>query len=111
MSGATGHFVAQRVSAVVLVFLGLWFAWSISSLSSLDHEIVFAFAAKPLNGVLLALLCTTLAYHSYLGMQVVIDDYVHTTPLHSISLLVSRYAHLIFGLVSIYAIYTIGFGA
>ena len=108
-ASATGHFIAQRVSAVGLVVLTLWFAVSISGLSSTEHAIVFAFFAKPFNAVLLALMCATLAYHSYLGVQVVIDDYVHAPRLNWISLLVSRVLHLLAGLVSIFTVYEIVF--
>jgi len=110
-SSATRHFVAQRASAVALVVLGLWFAGSISGLDSLQHAVVLAFLSEPFNSVLLALLCATLAYHSYLGVQVVIDDYVHAQRLNWISLLASRVMHLLVGLVSIFTIYDIGFGA
>lgn len=110
-SSATGHFIAQRASAVALVFLGLWFAVSISGLDSLQHAAVFAFVAQPFNSILLGLLCATLAYHSYLGVQIVIDDYVHGPRLNWISLLASRVLHLLVGLVSVFTIYDIGFGA
>lgn len=111
VSGATGHFIAQRISAVMLVLLGPWFALSLFSLDSLDHAVVFAFIAQPLNSILLALTSTTMAYHSYLGVAVVIDDYVHSTALNSVALLGSRAAHIFLGLTSLYAIYSIGFAA
>ena len=56
---------------------------------------VLRFVGQPLNGVLLALLSLTLAYHSYLGVQVVIEDYVHTPGSKVVSLLLSRFAHIV----------------
>lgn len=111
MSTATGHFIAQRVSAIILLFLGLWFAASLFTLNSFDHAVVFAFVAQPLHSILLALMSAIMAYHSYLGVEVIIDDYVHSTALNSIALLGSRAAHLFLGLTSLYAIYSIGFAA
>jgi succinate dehydrogenase / fumarate reductase membrane anchor subunit len=111
LSNGTGHFVAQRVTAVALILLGLWFAASFGGLDSLEHAIVMAFIAKPLNGILLALLCAVLAYHSHLGVQVVIDDYVHAAGLNKASLITSRIAHLAVALVAVYAIQRIGSGA
>jgi succinate dehydrogenase / fumarate reductase membrane anchor subunit len=70
-----------------------------------------AFIEKPLNGILLALLCAVLAYHSHLGVQVVIDDYVHAAGLNKASLIISRIAHLAVVAVAIYAIQGIGSGA
>jgi len=110
-SSATGHFIAQRASAVALVFLGLWFAFSLSALQSMDHAVVIAFVADPFNNLLLMVLCATLAYHSYLGLQVVIEDYVHAPRLTWFSLMMSRAAHLAVGLLLAYTVYDIGFGA
>jgi succinate dehydrogenase / fumarate reductase membrane anchor subunit len=110
-SSATGHFIAQRASSVALVVLGLWFAGSISGLESTQHALVVAFVADPMNSMLLMVLCATLAYHSYLGVQVVIEDYVHAPRLCWFSLLTSRALHLAVGLLSVYTVFDIGFGA
>jgi len=110
VKNGTGHFVAQRVTAIALILLSPWLAISIGGLDSLEHVIVLAFLAKPLNGILMALLCATLAYHSYLGVQVVIDDYVHAAGLNKASLFISRITHLVVALVAVYAILQIGSG-
>lgn len=101
----------QRVSAVALVLLGVWFAVSISSLGSLDHSSAIAFIAAPFNSVLLSLFCLTLAYHSSLGVQVVIEDYVHASWIKVTSLVASRFAHVVVAFVSVYAILNIGLRA
>ena len=110
-ASATGHFIAQRASAVALVVLGLWFAVSLSGLQGMDHALIIAFVAEPINNVLLAVLCATLSYHSYLGVQVVIEDYVHAPRLLWFSLMTSRALHLAVGLLLVYTVYDIGFGA
>lgn len=109
VNSATGHFIAQRVTAILLIFLGLWFAVSINGLEGLEHINVVAFIASPVNGGLLALTCVSLAYHSYLGVQVVIEDYVHAPWLNKASLIVSRLAHLAVAVAALYA--TLGMGA
>jgi succinate dehydrogenase / fumarate reductase membrane anchor subunit len=111
LSTATGHFIAQRVSAVMLVVLGLWFAVVLGGLDGFERAVVHSFVSQPLNAGLLALLAITMAYHSYLGVEVVIDDYVHTPRLNWLSLLVSRVAHLVLALVAVHAVYQLGFGA
>jgi len=107
----TGHFWGQRVSGIALVLLGLWFAGSLSTLPLSEHHIVMEFVGRPLHSVLLALLCLTAAYHSYLGVQVVIEDYVHAAGLKIAALLASRFGHVLVAAVSIYAILRIGLSA
>jgi len=108
--GATGHFIHQRVSAVIVLALGLWFALAVLGLDSLQHQVVVSFLSRPMNGALFGLLCATLAYHSYLGVQVVIEDYVHAPRLRWFSLLLSRALHLAVGILCVYKVYEIGFG-
>lgn len=107
----TEHWWAQRVSAVALLLLGLWFVVSLAGLDSLDHAATLAFVAAPLHSVLIALLCATLAYHSHLGVQVVIEDYVHGPGIKVVSLIASRFAHIFVAVASIYAVLRIGLGA
>ena len=107
----TGHFFSQRVSGVALLILGLWFAFSLATLSGFEHADALAFIGAPLNGVLLVLLVVMLAYHSSLGVQVVIEDYVHGHGLKLASLIISRFAHSFLLVAAIYAIIKIGLGA
>jgi succinate dehydrogenase / fumarate reductase membrane anchor subunit len=107
----TDHWWGQRLSAIALALLGLWFVVALATLSSFAHTDVAAFIAMPLNSVLLSLFCVTLAYHSYLGVQVVIEDYVHAAGLNKASLIISRIAHLVVASVAVYAILGIGSGA
>jgi succinate dehydrogenase / fumarate reductase membrane anchor subunit len=108
---ATRHFIAQRVSAILLVVLGLWFALSIKGLGSMQYHVVVDFLSAPLHSALLALLSIAMAFHSYLGIQVIIEDYVHGPRLCWLSLLLSRAAHLVIGILCVYKVYEIGFGA
>ncbi len=107
----TDHWWGQRVSGIALVLLGLWFAASIVVLPSLEHASVVEFIGRPLNNVLLSLLSLTAAYHSYLGVQVVVEDYVHDHGYKIVSLILSRFAHVFVAAISIYAILGIGLGA
>ena len=104
----TEHFIAQRISAVAVILLGLWFAWQMFSIQSFAYLDVMRFIASPMNSVLLSLLILTSAYHSYLGVQVVIEDYVHAHGLKLLSLIGSRFAHVLVAVASVYAILRIG---
>ena len=106
----TGHFIAQRVSSIALALLGGWFVYVMYTIESMAYLEVTRFIAAPLNSVLLSLLCLTAAYHSYLGVQVVIEDYVHASGIKHLSLIASRFAHVLVAIVSVYAVLRIGLG-
>ena len=107
----TSHWWGQRVSGVALAVLGLWFAWSVATIPGFSYAESVAFISHPVNALLLLLLSVTMAYHSYLGVQVVIEDYVHAHGLKIASLLLSRYAHVILAVAAVFAILKLGIGA
>lgn len=71
------HWLAQRVSAVLLLFLVGWLLYAAIKLAGADFATVRAFLAQPINAALMILLLLSLLYHAMLGLQVVIEDYVH----------------------------------
>ncbi|MEE4161259.1 MAG: succinate dehydrogenase, hydrophobic membrane anchor protein [Woeseiaceae bacterium] len=107
----TEHWWSQRISAAALVLLGLWFAVSVARLDAGAYADVIAFIAMPLNSVLLILLAATMAYHSWLGVQVVIEDYIHAPTAKIVLLTLSRFLHVLVAVASIYAILRIGITA
>jgi len=107
----TGHWWSQRISAAALVLLGLWFAVSVARLDAGAYADVIAFIAMPLNSVLLILLAATMAYHSWLGVQVVIEDYIHAPTTKIVLLTLSRFLHVLVAVASIYAILRTGITA
>jgi succinate dehydrogenase / fumarate reductase, membrane anchor subunit len=72
------HWWAERVSAVALVPLTLWFAASIIAHTGSDYAIFIAWLRTPLATISMILLLIALFHHTALGLQVVIEDYVHT---------------------------------
>ncbi len=75
-SGAE-HWLSQRFSAVLLVFLGLWFVATVLSGLGQDLEQWRALFAKPHNAFLSLAFMMSALFHGYLGMQVIIEDYIH----------------------------------
>lgn len=106
----TEHWWAQRVSAVALLLLGTWFVIALVMLDGLDYAAAVAFIGAPWNSVLLILLSVMLAYHSYLGVQVVVEDYVHAPGIKVVSLMLSRFAHIFVAVTAVYAVFKIGVG-
>jgi succinate dehydrogenase / fumarate reductase membrane anchor subunit len=72
-----GHWWHQRLTAVALVPLAFWFVVSVLSLAGGSYEQFHAWAAVPGNAALTILLVGTVFHHAQLGLQVVIEDYVH----------------------------------
>lgn len=72
----THHWWQQRLTAVVLVPLGLWFIYSLITMNVTDHGSVVRWLREPVTVVLLILLLGALLHHAQLGIQVVIEDYV-----------------------------------
>jgi succinate dehydrogenase / fumarate reductase membrane anchor subunit len=103
----TEHFLSQRFSAVALVPLTLWFAVALLMLPSLDFYSVTAWVAAPLHAVLLVLLVLSLVFHSGLGTQVVVEDYVHAPGLRVVVLAVLRLLHFALAVAGIFAVFLI----
>ena len=106
----SGHFWAQRLTAVALIFLGLWFLYSVLSLENLQFEAVSAWLSTPVNSILMLLTFVSLVYHSQLGVQIVIEDYVHGPKIAVLSLRLNVLAHVGLAAAGLYALATIGFG-
>lgn len=106
-----GHWWAQRVSSIALVLLGLWFVGALVALGDYSHASVLDFIGKPFNAVLLALLIGTVVYHSQLGVQVVVEDYVvhHATKI--VTMLLLNFLHVALAALGIFAVLRIAFGA
>jgi succinate dehydrogenase / fumarate reductase membrane anchor subunit len=71
------HWYAQRASAVLLIVLSGWFLFAVFQLAGAGYQAAAAFIGHPLNAAFAILLIVALFYHAMLGLQVVIEDYVH----------------------------------
>lgn len=106
----TEHWWQQRVSAVALLILGSWFLYSIFRLDSFTHATLLEWAGRPFESVMLLLLAVTLAWHSALGVQVVLEDYVHGPFVKVVALVANRFAHVFLGLAAVVSILSISLG-
>ena len=73
-----GHWWTERVTAVALIPLGVWFATSLIAHSGSNYEAFIGWMGSPITAVLMILLLITLFWHIALGLQVAIEDYVHS---------------------------------
>lgn len=72
------HWWAQRVTAVALIPLTIWFAFSVAGMRGMDYQTAVECLGSPLSATLLISLIISAFYHAGLGMQVVFEDYVST---------------------------------
>jgi len=104
------HWWAQRLTAIALIPLVVWFAVSLVMMSGADYEVVRAWIGSPLVMVLLILTIAVGLHHGQLGLQVVIEDYVHQDGWKLALIIAVRFIAVLFGLAAIVAILRIGFG-
>ncbi|GAB3092005.1 succinate dehydrogenase, hydrophobic membrane anchor protein [Lysobacter terrae] len=107
----THHFVLQRITAVALVFLSLYVLWLIISLVGADYGSVRAAVARPCNAVLLIAFVVATFWHAKLGLQVIIEDYVHTPWSATVLHLANIFICVLAALASVLAIIRIALGA
>ena len=103
------HWWSQRVSSVALALLALWFLVSLAGIDLSDHGALVAWLSAPLNIALGILLVAVTAYHSSLGVQVVIEDYVGGG-LRVVSMVLSQFLHIVLAGIGIVAILRVAFG-
>jgi succinate dehydrogenase / fumarate reductase membrane anchor subunit len=105
------HWWAQRVSAVALLVLGLWFVASLVALAGADRATVVAWLHGPLAAILTILTLAAVFYHNALGLQVVIEDYVHGEAAKIGALVAVRLICLALAVAGIFAVLRIALGA
>lgn len=106
-----GHWWVQRVTAIALIPLGVWFAGSLIALLSADYATVTAWLTLPYNAVLTALLVIVMFHHSWLGVQVVIEDYVHAEGIKIASLLIIKFIHVLLAAYGVFVVLRVAFGS
>jgi succinate dehydrogenase / fumarate reductase membrane anchor subunit len=107
----TEHWWGQRLSAVALAVLGLWLVIAVAGLESFGYASVAGWVQQPLTSVLLVLTILTLCYHSQLGVQIVVEDYVHAEGLKITMLIASTFVHILLAAVGVVAVLGLAFGA
>ena len=105
-----GHWWHQRLTAVALVPLLLWFGFSVALLGTADYYTVIDWIAHPVNAVLMILVLAVGFWHGALGVQVVIEDYVGTEWKKLALLIGTQFAAAVLALAGIYAVIRIALG-
>ena len=109
--GAAEHWWLQRLTAVALLPLGLWLSYALLTLPGFDYASVAAWVQRPVTSILLILLVVAVGYHSALGVQVVIEDYVTGKGAKVATLMASTLAHVGLTVAAVFAVLKIAFGS
>ena len=99
-----GHWLAQRVTAIALAPLAIWLLVALLSLPLADYASVRRWVGAGMHPVLLALIVLIAAWHAWLGVQVVIEDYVHGFLSKTLALLCSLFVHVLLAAAGVYAV-------
>lgn len=103
------HWWWQRVTAVALVPLSIWFLVALLGLPSLDLATVSLWIGSGWTPVFLLLFVWALAAHSALGVQMVIEDYVYAKGAQLVALLAVDFLHAVIAVAGSYAVLRIAF--
>ena len=101
---------AQRVTAIALIPLTIWFVVAMISATGNDYNNAQQFIGNPINAILFILLIVATFHHAQLGLQVVIEDYVHNKAMEIGLLIITKGTVIVLGLSSVFAVLSITFG-
>ena len=106
----THHFIVQRITAVALVFLGLYVLGLVVFNAGADYATVRGVVAHPCNAAILIAFLVAMFWHAQLGLQVVVEDYVHAPGLAVASQLAIRFVCALAAIASVLAVIRIALG-
>jgi succinate dehydrogenase / fumarate reductase membrane anchor subunit len=109
--GGLGHWKAQRLTAISNAVLLLWFVFSAMALAGSGYDEVRAWLASPLAATLMILLIASVFYHAPLGLQVIIEDYVHHPGIRIAAVILVRLLAAALAVACIVAVLTVALGS
>lgn len=104
------HWWWQRVTAIALIPLCLWFIYSLLCLIGSDYKAASDWLSSPLNATLMLLFVLTGLFHGQTGLQVVIEDYIHTKWLNLTVLLLVKFASVGLAVLAIISVFKVVLG-
>ena len=100
-----GHWWMQRLTAVLMVPLGIWFVYSLVSMDNRSADSMIMWLQNPVPAMLMALWTITVVYHGALGLQVIIEDYIQGKKLALTLLILLKFAMVFMLLVTFFSLF------
>jgi succinate dehydrogenase / fumarate reductase membrane anchor subunit len=104
------HWWHLRTTSAALAVLGVWFIFAVLTLHDLGRATVMAWLARPVNAVLMLLFVFVTVWHSLLGVQVVVEDYVRGKGPRVLVLVIVRFVHVLIGAAALFAVLKLALG-
>ena len=98
------HWWMQRLTAIALIPLTLWFIISIASLNSASYAETLNWLSIPLVSIFMILLISSTLYHALLGVQVVVEDYIHHKSFKFLLLIGLKFIFLVLGVIAVFSL-------
>jgi succinate dehydrogenase / fumarate reductase membrane anchor subunit len=110
-SSHTHHWWLQRVGALALLPLAIWFACALLGLPDVSYATAHGWLARPVNALLMLLTLIVVAHHSWIGVGVILEDYVHRKSAKIVLMLASQYLHLALAVAGCFAVLRVALGS
>jgi succinate dehydrogenase / fumarate reductase membrane anchor subunit len=104
------HWWRQRLTAVALLPLTVWFVVSLLALPSFDHATVTAWMRESWTALPLILLLLVASWHSQLGVQMIVEDYVPAPGARTVTLTVLAFLHALLAAAGVFAVLKVALG-
>ena len=107
----TGHFWTQRLTAIALVPLVIWLAFSVASLADMDYLAIREWLSQPFNAIVMILFLIAGFHHARLGLQVVIEDYVSSHVTRTAAIIAVTFIAAALGVTGVFSVLRIAFAS
>lgn len=102
--GGTDHFLMQRITALALIPLVIWFCMSLAFLPNANYASIMSWLSSPLNAVLLIVTLLAGFYHAALGMQIIFEDYISSHSTLIIAIIITNLLLFFFAALGIFSV-------